>query len=80
MINIEDFDSNLLKLDKESYKIINIYYIRYITTKDSDYVKIKSANPFYLIVSEADGYIEEKMGINTLVRKRIINYLAKLAN
>ena len=27
MINIEDFDSNFLKIDKKSYKNIDIYYI-----------------------------------------------------
>ena len=27
MINIEVFDSNLLKIDKKSYKNIDIYYI-----------------------------------------------------
>ena len=32
-INIEDFDSNLLKIDKESYKNIGIYQIGYITIK-----------------------------------------------
>ena len=35
MINIEDFDPNLLKIDKKLYKIIDIYYIGYITMKDS---------------------------------------------
>ena len=29
-INIEDFDSNLLKISKKSYKNINIYYIENI--------------------------------------------------
>ena len=38
MINIEDFDPNLLKIDKKSYKNIDIFYTRYITMKDSDYV------------------------------------------
>ena len=33
--------------------------------KDSDYVKINSVKPLYLIIGEADGYIEEKMEINT---------------
>ena len=28
--------------------------------KDSDYVKINSVNPFYLIIDKVDGYIEEK--------------------
>ena len=27
IINIEEFDSNLLKIDKKSYKDIDIYYI-----------------------------------------------------
>ena len=33
MINIKDFDSNLLKIDKKSYQNIGIYYIGYITIK-----------------------------------------------
>ena len=36
MINIKDFDSNILKMDKTSYKNIDIYYIGYIIMKDSD--------------------------------------------
>ena len=38
MINIKYFESNLLKIDKKSYKSIDNYYIGYITMKDSDYV------------------------------------------
>ena len=33
IININDFDSNLLKIDKNSYKNIDIYYTGYITMK-----------------------------------------------
>ena len=33
MINIEVFDSNLLKIDKKLYQSIDIYYIGYITIK-----------------------------------------------
>ena len=33
MINIKNFHSNLLKIDKKSYKDIDIYYIGYITIK-----------------------------------------------
>ena len=36
MINIVDFDLNLLKIDKKSHKNINIYYIGYIIMKDCD--------------------------------------------
>ena len=60
MINIKDFDSSLLKIDKKSYKNIDIYYIRYVTMKDFDYVKINSVNPLYIIVGEAFGYVEKK--------------------
>ena len=59
-INIKNFDLNLLKIDKNWYKNIDIYYIGYITLKDSDYVKINSVNPLYLIISKVDGYIKEK--------------------
>ena len=59
-INIKNFDPNLLKADKKSYKNTDIYYIGYITVKDSNYVKINSINPLYLIISEVDGYIKEK--------------------
>ena len=33
IINIDEFDSNLLKIDKKSYKDIDIYYTGYITIK-----------------------------------------------
>ena len=50
MINIKTFDSDLLKIDKKSYKDIGIYNIGYITiTKIDDYENIYSVNPLYLI-------------------------------
>ena len=67
MVNIEDFDPNLLKIDKNSYKNIDVYYIGYITMKDSDYVKIKSVNPLCLIIREVDRYIKEKNGNKYLI-------------
>ena len=46
MINNEVFDSKLLKIDKELYKSIDIYYIGYITIKkNDDYENIYSVNP-----------------------------------
>ena len=64
MINIKKFDSNLLKIDKKSYKDIGIYNIGYITIKkNDDYENIYSVNPLYLIIAHANGYIEEK-GVN----------------
>ena len=63
MINIKDFNPSLIKIGKKSYKNIGIYNIGHITMKDSDHVKINSANQLYLIIGEVDGYIEGNSGI-----------------
>ena len=60
IINIEEFNSSLLKIDKKSYKDIDIYYIGYITIKKvGDCENIYSANPVYLIIGKVDWHIEE---------------------
>ena len=64
IINLKNFDARLLKIDKKSYKNIGIYNIGYITIKKfDDCEKIYSANPLYLLIYHASGYIEEK-GVN----------------
>ena len=40
IINIEEFNSSLLKIDKKAYKDIHIYYIGYITIKKMVIMKI----------------------------------------
>ena len=50
---------NNIKIDGKSCKNILIYYIGYITIKDSKYVKINSLNPLYLIFSTVNKYFEE---------------------
>ena len=61
IIDLKDFDLNLLKIDKNSYKNIDIYYIGYITIKKvDDYESIYSLDPLYLRINHASGYIEEK--------------------
>ena len=60
IIDIENFDSSLLKVDKKSYKDIGIYNIGYITIKKiSDCKNIYSVNPLNLGITHANGYIEE---------------------
>ena len=54
MINIKNFDLDLLKIEKKLYKDIDIYYVGYITMKDFDNVKINSVNPLYLIIDNVD--------------------------
>ena len=61
MINLKNFEQNLLKIDRKSYKNIGIYNIGYITIKKiDDYENIYSLNPLYLRVNHANGYIKEK--------------------
>ena len=47
VINIKDFDPNILKIYKKPYKNIDIYYIDYFTVNDSYHVKVNSVNPLY---------------------------------
>ena len=58
MINIKDFDSSLLKIDKKSCKNISIYNIWYITI---------SVNHLYLMIGEVTGHIEENNGNESLI-------------
>ena len=68
IINIKDFCSNLLRIDKKQYKDINIYYIGYITVKKiGDCENINSINPLYLMIHSAIGYFKEKYGEKYLV-------------
>ena len=58
IIDLENFDSSLLKLDKKPYKNIGIYNIGYITIKKiGDCKNIYSGNPLYLRITYASGYI-----------------------
>ena len=61
MINLKNFEPNLLKIDRKSYKNIGIYNIDYITIKKiDDCENIYSVNPLYLLVNHAGEYVEEK--------------------
>ena len=61
IVNVKNFEPNLLKIDGKSYKNIGIYKIGCITIKkNDDYENIYCVNPLYLLVNHASGYIEEK--------------------
>ena len=64
IINLKNFESKLLKIDKKSYKNIGIYNIGYITIKKiDDCENIYSVNHLCLIIGHVNGCIEEK-GMN----------------
>ena len=61
IIDIKTFDSDMLKLDKKTYKNLDIYNIGYVTIKKIGYVyDINSVNPLYLRINNVNGHIEEK--------------------
>ena len=61
MINIKDFQSNLLKIDKKPHKDFDIYYVGYITIKKiNDCKNIYNVNPLYLIFNSATGYSKQE--------------------
>ena len=72
IINVEETDSNLLKIGTKSYKHIDIYYIGYVTIKKvDDSENIDSVNPLYLKSGKVDGHIE----CNSIKEKNRNTYL-----
>ena len=61
MTSIKNFHPNQIKIDKKSYKSIDIYYIEYIAVTNFSYTKINSVDSLYLI-DKADWYIEKTIG------------------
>ena len=61
IIDIKTFDSDMLKLDKKTYKNLDIYNIGYVTKKIIGHgYDINSVNPLYLRINNVNGHIEEK--------------------
>ena len=71
IVNTKDFDSSLLEIHKLSHQgvfSLNIYYIKYIPTKNLDHMGVNHDKDFlYLFLDDVDGYIEENNGIKCLV-------------
>ena len=59
LIDLKNVDAEYLKIDKKSYKNIDIYYIRYSPfIKIGDYWSYFIINPLYLDITHASGYVE----------------------
>ena len=71
LINLKDFNLQLLKLNKKSSMDISIYYIGYVTKKPE--YNIDSVNPLYLLINELNGFFEEKEGSKYLNISLIYN-------
>ena len=62
IIDIENFDAKLLKINKKSYKDIDVFNIWYVTKKLVIVwiIVYNSVNPLYLGITRVNLYIEEK--------------------
>ena len=71
IVNTKDFDSSLLEIHKLSHQgvfSLNIYYIKYIPTKNLNHMGVNHDKDFlYLFLDDLDGYIKEDDGIKYLV-------------
>ena len=66
LINVLNFEASNLKLDKKTWKEIDIYFIGYVDKdKPSDW-KVNSVNPLYLIVNKVFCFVKEKSGVKYL--------------
>ena len=65
LINIKNFNSNNLKLDKKSVLGNDVYYIGYITKKPQ--WNVNSVNPLYLKINKLKGHFEEVDGDKYLI-------------
>ena len=54
IMNIKSFDSDIIEIDEKSCKNILIYYIGYVTIKDSKYVEVNNVNGLYFIFNKVN--------------------------
>ena len=75
IIDLKTFDWSNLKLDKKTYKTLEIYNIGYVTIKKTGSgCDIKSINPLYLLIDNASGYIKEINKDKYLLQMKIKSY------
>ena len=76
LINVLNFEASNLKIDKKSWKDIDIYFIGNVNKKP--YWNVNSVNPLYLIINRVYCYVSEKNGVRFLKIEKgdsvLINY------
>ena len=66
LINLSNFSINNLKIDKKTWKDIDIYYIGYVDKSKPSEWRVNSVNPLYLIVNKVFCFVGEKNGVKFL--------------
>ena len=60
VINLDEFDGSKVKVDKNDFHDIDIYYLGYeYKKKITECDEINSVNPFYLRIKDMKGYFEK---------------------
>ena len=66
LINLSKFSMNNLKLDKKTWKDINICYIEYVDKNKPEDWCVNSVNPLYLMINKVFCFVGEKNGVQYL--------------
>ena len=66
LIIISNFSINNLKLDKKTWRDIDIYYIGYVDKNKPEDWMVKSVNTLYLMINKVFCFVGEKDGIKYL--------------
>ena len=64
MINLSNFSMKILKLDKKTWKDIDIYYIGYVDKNKPKDCCVNSVNPLYLMINKVFCFVGKKMVLN----------------
>ena len=64
LINVLNFEASNLKLDKKTWKDIDIYYVGYVDKNPNG--NVNSVNPLYLTINRVYGIVSEKNGVRFL--------------
>ena len=61
LVNLSNFSVNNSKLDKKTWKDIDIYYIGYVDKNKPEEWKVNSVNPLYLNINKVFCFVGDKM-------------------
>ena len=75
LINLSNFNMNNLRLDKKTWRDIDIYYIGYVDKNKPEEWCVNSVNPLYLMINKVFCFVGEKNGeINEIKILKILHY------
>ena len=61
LINLSNFSMNNLKIDKKTWKDIDVYFIGYVDKNKPEDWCVSSVNPLHLMINRVFCFVEEKM-------------------